>query len=490
VNLDNLVYYEELHVFKKFSLPSIKFTRKRNELNVKISVGLPLLNLDIAYGVYGTSLALRFLIDYEALENPVKAKELEIKSIVNIVKNSTERLISELGFFAKNVLISPSFYVYEVCSMHKALFDILDPLVLALTMKIGKYRKVIEEKIVQYSGILEKYNIVQFIPKLFMFVPMEDLLRKAVSKDKLRFLKSYMYDAMLPYMNYLLKTRQALSSLTLGSINIVREKIAYPNPYSEVYFKVDDKLVKLHETLRNVKVIKDLGGIVNYTVLAKLKGNGEKLVVMKKYRNWKAIKWLPTALWTIGSIDFTPIPGERLLRETRALIILAKYGFKVPSIYSIDWVNKVLVREYIEGIPLSDIIRKKKKKLSEIAYRAGALLASIHSKGITLGDSRPSNIILSNGHLVPVDLEQSSNTIPPAWDIAEFLSFMSMDLLFRIKESLNAAKSFAEGYLSISNNRKVFYDSFKAKYVRILLPISPIFPLIASYVKDIIEETA
>ncbi|HIE55180.1 MAG TPA: hypothetical protein EYP90_08380, partial [Chromatiaceae bacterium] len=165
-----------------------------------------------------------------------------------------------------------------------------------------------------------------------------------------------------------------------------------------------------------------------------------------------------------------------MLREIKALIMLAKYGFKVPSIYSVDWVNKVLIREYIEGTPLSDITRKKKKELSEISYKAGVFLASIHSIGITLGDSRPSNIILSNGHLIPVDLEQSSNTIPPAWDIAEFLSFMSMDLLFRIKESLNAAKNFAEGYLSVSNNRKVFYDSFKAKYVRILLPISPIFP--------------
>lgn len=429
-------------------------------------------------------------MDYEVLENPIKARELEVKSIINVVKNFTGRLISELGFFAKNVLISPSFYVYEMCSIHKALLDILDPFVLALAMKIGKYRKVVEEKVVQHSGILEKYNIVRFIPEFSMFTPTGDFLKKAMGKEKLRFLKSYMYDAMLPYVNYLLKTRQALSSLALGSINIVREKIVYPNPYSEVYFKVNDKLVRLHETLREVKVIKDLGGVVNYTVLAKLKENREKLVVIKKYRNWKAIKWLPTALWTIGLIDFTTIPSERLLREIKALIMLAKYGFKVPSIYSVDWVNKVLIREYIEGTPLSDIIRKKKKELSEISYKAGVLLASIHSKGITLGDSRPSNIILSNGHLIPVDLEQSSNTIPPAWDIAEFLSFMSMDLLFRIKESLNAAKNFAEGYLSISNNRKVFYDSFKAKYVRILLPISPIFPLIASYVKDVIEENA
>lgn len=429
-------------------------------------------------------------MDYEVLENPIKARELEVKSIINVVKNFTGRLISELGFFAKNVLISPSFYVYEMCSIHKALLDILDPFVLALAMKIGKYRKVVEEKVVQHSGILEKYNIVRFVPEFSMFTPTGDFLKKAVGKEKLRFLKSYMYDAMLPYVNYLLKTRQALSSLALGSINIVREKIVYPNPYSEVYFKVNDKLVRLHETLREVKVIKDLGGIVNYTVLAKLKENREKLVVIKKYRNWKAIKWLPTALWTIGLIDFTTIPSERLLREIKALIMLAKYGFKVPSIYSVDWVNKVLIREYIEGTPLSDIIRKKKKELSEISYKAGVLLASIHSKGITLGDSRPSNIILSNGHLIPVDLEQSSNTIPPAWDIAEFLSFMSMDLLFRIKESLNAAKNFAEGYLSISNNRKVFYDSFKAKYVRILLPISPIFPLIASYVKDVIEGNA
>lgn len=429
-------------------------------------------------------------MDYEVLENPIKARELEVKSIINVVKNFTGRLISELGFFAKNVLISPSFYVYEMCSIHKALLDILDPFVLALAMKIGKYRKVVEEKVVQHSGILEKYNIVRFIPEFSMFTPTGDFLKKAMGKEKLRFIKSYMYDAMLPYVNYLLKTRQALSSLALGSINIVREKIVYPNPYSEVYFKVNDKLVRLHETLREVKVIKDLGGVVNYTVLAKLKENREKLVVIKKYRNWKAIKWLPTALWTIGLIDFTTIPSERLLREIKALIMLAKYGFKVPSIYSVDWVNKVLIREYIEGTPLSDIIRKKKKELSEISYKAGVLLASIHSKGITLGDSRPSNIILSNGHLIPIDLEQSSNTIPPAWDIAEFLSFMSMDLLFRIKESLNAAKNFAEGYLSISNNRKVFYDSFKAKYVRILLPISPIFPLIASYVKDVIEENA
>ena len=362
----------------------------------------------------------------------------------------------------------------------------MDPLVLAVTMNLNEYKEIIAEKILRHSKILERHGIIKYLPNMLMFTPTEELLHRVLSKDTLRHVRAYLYEVALPYMGFALKTRQALTSLTLGSLSILRRKITYPNPYSEIYFKVNDKLLKLHETLKNVKVIKDLGGVVNYTVLAEYRENGVKTVVMKKYRDWKAVKWVPTTLWIAGFVDFTPIPSERLLREVRALLTLSKYGFKVPHIYAVDWVNKVLVREYVEGLPLSDII-KEIKRTYEISYKAGELLAKMHSKNIIFGDSRPSNIVYSNGILVPVDLEQSSTTISAGWDIIEFLSFLSVDLLFKVKAVLKAIESFTEGYLSIRKDKSIFYDAFKAKYVRILLPISPILPLIVSHVKNIIE---
>ena len=353
-------------------------------------------------------------------------------------------------------------------------------------MNIDRYRSVITEKILRHSKVLEEYNILKYVPEMLMFTPTESMLHKVLSRSTLRYIKAYLYETALPYMGYALKTRQALTSLTLGSLSILRKKITYPNPYSEVYFKVNEKLLRLHETLKNVKVIKDLGGIVNYTVLAELRENGVRTVVMKKYRDWKAIKWVPTTLWIAGFVDFTPIPSERLLREIRALTTLLKHGFKVPCIYAVDWVNKVLVREYIEGLPLSNVI-KKYKRTYEITYEAGKLLAEMHSRNIMFGDSRPSNIVYSNGILVPVDLEQSSTTIPASWDIAEFISFMSVDLYFKVKTVLKAVENFIEGYLSVRKDKSIFHDAFKAKYIRILLPISPMLPLVASHVKTLLE---
>jgi tRNA A-37 threonylcarbamoyl transferase component Bud32 len=106
--------------------------------------------------------------------------------------------------------------------------------------------------------------------------------------------------------------------------------------------------------------------------------------------------------------------------------------------------------------------------------KAGELLAQVHSRDITLGDTKPENMLVkSDGSIYLIDFEQASQVTQKgdkAWDVAVFLYYSG-----HYMQPLNAGgvkaesftQAFISGYMKAGGD---IYDIHKAgtsKYTRV-----------------------
>ncbi|RLG77329.1 MAG: hypothetical protein DRO12_02590, partial [Thermoprotei archaeon] len=136
--------------------------------------------------------------------------------------------------------------------------------------------------------------------------------------------------------------------------------------------------------------------------------------IAKKFFTPKSAKWVVAKLTRFLATDFWVNPGVRLANEVIHTLLLRKAGVKVPKILAIDLETYTLFREYVEGTPLTQFVCTESAQPFKLV---GETLASIHRRGIILGDTRPSNFIISpdNRDVYTVDLEQARRGGDPSW---------------------------------------------------------------------------
>lgn len=113
------------------------------------------------------------------------------------------------------------------------------------------------------------------------------------------------------------------------------------------------------------------------------------------------------AKWVLGLLPPASIhyPYEtsalgRLLREER-FYTRPPRGVRVPRVYEVDYRRTVMVKEYIEGTPLSVPGEREAGVL-------GDALGRIHSQDYCLGDTKPSNFLKTReGQVAVIDAEQA-----------------------------------------------------------------------------------
>jgi tRNA A-37 threonylcarbamoyl transferase component Bud32 len=157
--------------------------------------------------------------------------------------------------------------------------------------------------------------------------------------------------------------------------------------------------------------------------------SGVKIVV-KRFSEYTSTKWLlisPTVdLITFVGIRPKTLPSTRFWNEYRYTVELRNYGIKTPRILYIDPWSLTMIREYIEGEPLSIYIARGNSldKAVEIFMNA---ISKIHNKGLCMIDTRPDNFLISKDEeIYYVDLEQVEKCRKPihmSWDIAVFSYF-------------------------------------------------------------------
>jgi tRNA A-37 threonylcarbamoyl transferase component Bud32 len=224
--------------------------------------------------------------------------------------------------------------------------------------------------------------------------------------------------------------------------------------------------------------IEKMGGVLNSVFLLRLqKNHGTQKIVVKKYEDWQGFKWFPLALWTLGTKSFAVLGKTRLKREYSNNQFLRDHGFAVPKILYVSVKERLIFEEYVEGEKLTEIIKQLITSpqenaviVGEIIKTIGKEMARVHSLGVTLGDCKPENILVTESKdICFLDLEQSTRSGSRSWDIAEFL-YYSGHYILPIHSDLAArtiASSLIEGYIQGKGKRECVREAASTKYTKI-----------------------
>ncbi|GBC74825.1 hypothetical protein HRbin06_00132 [archaeon HR06] len=231
-----------------------------------------------------------------------------------------------------------------------------------------------------------------------------------------------------------------------------------------------------------------LGEIYNVSKFYTL-DDGEKKIsfVVKNFLDFKNVKWTILSLWTFASKKFSLTAFNRLYNEYIAHLNLRRLGIKTPKILFILLDEKILIKEYIEGVNMSKIIQNflegdlNKEHLISLL---GKKMAMIHNFNYSLGDTKASNFIVHNDDIYLTDLEQAQRGGNKAWDIALFLYF-SCKLNSNTQICERFTRAFLEGYLKLGSI-DVVKEAAALKY---LTPFQVlIFPNVAEAIRRTIRE--
>ncbi len=214
---------------------------------------------------------------------------------------------------------------------------------------------------------------------------------------------------------------------------------------------------------------KSMGEFYNSAKAMTIDNGARKMTVaVKKYTDVKSMKWIIVNLWSLKNTNFSLSPIERLTREYGALCDFKKLGVRTPAIIALFLSERILVTEYITGKNLSDIESNFLENGSEDLRPVrlfGEALARIHNCGFCMGDSKPSNAIMSDSsnEIYLVDLEQVHPSGNVVWDVAEFIYYSTM---FTLKEdrARKIVDAFVSGYQSKTTNPTIVKSAAALRY--------------------------
>jgi tRNA A-37 threonylcarbamoyl transferase component Bud32 len=272
-----------------------------------------------------------------------------------------------------------------------------------------------------------------------------------------------------------------------------RHSLPVDDPYNYVYVRTSTGLVslanrvdiegfarKIFKTGEDKQMkISSLGGILNDVYLVSTCVDGkEKRIVAKRFRDWSNFKWFPITLWSLGTRSFAVLGRSRLEREYAINRLLHSEGFKVPEVYYVSPNERLVFMEFVVGEDLSNAIKRiadaeNVDGLSEdlqIIAKVGTLLAKVHALGVSIGDSKPENIIIDEkGELCLTDLEQAARGGDKTWDIAEFLYYSGhyFSPLVDPNKVEKLADAFLSSYLHAGGNPNLVRKAANAKYTKV-----------------------
>jgi len=265
------------------------------------------------------------------------------------------------------------------------------------------------------------------------------------------------------------------------------------DPQKYVLFPTGDTLVSLADKT-NIKgfvekmipkeqsgsiEVERVGGMLNDVFRIRAMGNGIEIKVLaKRFKDWSGFKWFPLTLWSFGARSFSVSGQARLAKECATSELLRSKRFNVPKILHVSAPERLVFMEYIEGENLSQTIKKIASAENEdpterelhLIRKVGGLMARVHSHNVTLGDTKPDNVLIDNkGKIFLIDFEQATQGGDIAWDIAVFLYYCGHYLqpFYSNAKAETIAKAFISGYLKEGGNIDSIHKAGSPKYRRV-----------------------
>ena len=458
---------------------------------------------DVDRGFLGEAIAGTLIFPHTALcgNSFLQAQEILLKK--RLILESLENLVLSFPDLSYSLHIKPEYFMYEVMLNRVRVFP---PLSYGVSnfMNGTTSEQEVESVFHGYMEALkqlkkEKKIVLSdgdvTIPKKFVVESQNPKVRFTnISKNAPRTLFTSFFAAFPQLLNFFSQNTEAL--LRLQKFQVKRDADLtrrFVDPQKYLFVPTAEGLVSLADRINidafarkllvngeNAKIkYEPVGGVLNDVYLIKAYPRGEeKRVLVKRFKDWSGFKWFPLSLWSFGARSFAVLGRSRLARECTISELLRCEGFNVPKILHVSHSDRLVFMEYIKGENLSHAIKriakatseeKMKKDLPKIT-KVGEVFAQVHALSVTLGDTKPENVIVSpDDKIYLLDFEQASHAGDKAWDIAVFLYYSGHYLqpLFSNSKAESIAKAFVSGYLKAGGDVNTVKKAGASKYTRI-----------------------
>jgi tRNA A-37 threonylcarbamoyl transferase component Bud32 len=455
---------------------------------------------DVDRGFLGEAVAGRLIFPCFPIVNEhyLNAQEAILKK--RLVIELLENLVANFPELSYELHIKPEYFLYETILRRARVFPPMVHNLQNYATSIAK-ENFTEQTMDGFSKSLKMLENEHKICFQNGFVTISKEFVEAARNVKVRFMYQFrtaqrtLFNSLLnvlPNTLTILSQNRALL-LRLQKNNVENSVFRMlKNPLNYVYVPTSHRLVSLASRMdieafskqvfsaeKNVKVdIEQIGGVLNDVYLIRTRGKGgEQKAVVKRFVDWSGFKWFPLMLWSVGTRSFAVLGRSRLEKEVAINQQLFSKGFNVPKILHVNHNDRLVFIEYIEGENLSQIVKRiasaktgDVKSDLEVIYKAGEEIANVHASGITLGDTKPENLMLGkNGVIFLLDLEQASRKGDKTWDVAEFIYYAG-HYIFPLSGPKSAeliTNAFIDGYLKAGGDPKVVEKAANPKYTKV-----------------------
>ncbi|MFQ6011137.1 MAG: nucleotidyltransferase domain-containing protein [Nitrososphaerales archaeon] len=479
----------------------IRYKYLEGDLDVSILiVDLKAFREDASKSYLGEFVAGRLLNIYEPIRGSKIFRDAESTYKGRIMDETVNQLFSSFGEFCFELRIPLEFFLFE-----------------KLRKRASVYPPALYSYVKTYSGLNSERNLSATLEMFSQKAIEADKNHKAISDGRF-FMPSRSYNGWQSsrFVSVVKEARRGITQYAvhglagrvspkvigkeiLSKIGRHRSVADIPEPLNKpknllslgegfLVTDEDDWLRRLIELLGmqsdiDVKVL-SLGEPYSSSKLYKLgSGSDLKELVIKKFGDPWSLKWTLLSIWAgPAQRRMKILPFERLSNEYRAMKDLHKAGINVPKTICVVLDEKILVKSFIRGEDLGEVVSsilQGKDTDLEPLREYGRIMAKAHSLGFGLGDTKPSNAVVSVDGVYLTDLEQTVLGGDITWDIAEF-SYYSSKLTMNTEGVKKVIESFLTGYLEAGSS-KVVAAAGEAKYLKPFQPF--IAPKTASFIR-------
>jgi len=499
-----------LLVLENFTLRLNTYFATVDDVNVSVlTVNRADFEKDVYKSRLGEFFAEKVTVPYEPLKNEEYLRLHELKIKKRTVLELLENLILEFPELSHEILIKKEYFMYEVMMRRVRVFHPLTYSFLNM-MKGNLRRKNVNSIMDGYLKALEELENENIIFHSDGYIKITQKHIDTVKKHRSRiplFLKSIQRRILPPLLSVFsesassfiqdqrlfTKTNKKVKADDLVSrLEDPKKYVLLPTPLGPISLSdksdIEDVARRIIPDGEFSKMnIKNIGGVLNEVYLLTLTKNGEEQkFVVKQFLDWSNLKWLSLTMWSFGTTTFSVLGQSRLEKEYAINKFLQSKGFQVPKIFYISHQNRLIFEEFIKGEELVEPIKRmiaynKTAKDVALVKEVGRKIAQAHSLGVSLGDCKPENFIVTKNDIVLLDLEQATKSSNHAWDIAEFLYYSGHYIPpLSSTHTINIiATNFIEGYLEAGGKKETVKKAASARYTKVFSIFTPPHILLA-----------
>ncbi len=492
-------------VIRDFQPRFMSFFKILNGRNVIVfAVDQWVFERDIDRGFLGEALASKLIFPYSVLKGQSFLHDEEVVLKKRLILETLQNLSISYPELIYHMQIKPQYFLYENIVSRVRVFPLfayeLSNLLEGSRLKneteaLASYNEALLQ--LEAEGKLDRVKDYITVSKIFAANSQNPKVRLTnLSKNAPRRLFNSFFGVFPQLLNVISQSTEAF--LKTQKFNFKVQVDINPNCYaidSQKYISVptSEGLVSLADRVDITEFaqkrflngkpasidLEPIGGVLNdiYLITAKT-NNEEKKVLVKRFKEWSGFKWFPLSIWSYGARAFAVSGKARLAKETATSEFLRCRGFNVPKILHVSNNERLVFMEYIEGEDLSYGIKRLMLATDPLIIKAelvniektGTIYAKVHSYDMTLGDTKPENVMVSkDGTIYLLDFEQATENGDKAWDVAEFLYYAGHYLqpLYSNGHAEAIAEAFIKGYLAGGGDLKVIKKAILPKYTRV-----------------------